>query len=115
MRIEVLTVPDCPNGLVIAKRLAEALAGIIPVRNVTVERRVIRTPEEAARGGMHGSPTILIDGRDPFAELGTAATLSCRLYWNDAGQRQGAPSVRQLRAAIAGAADPSTTSGGEPG
>ncbi|HET6192893.1 MAG TPA: hypothetical protein VFE59_38505, partial [Trebonia sp.] len=47
---------------------------------VSVEYRVVSTPEEAARYGMQGSPTILIDGRDPFAEPGAAASLSCRLY-----------------------------------
>jgi hypothetical protein len=105
MLIEILTVPDCPNGPAAEQRLAEAMAG----RNdVTVEHRVISTRAEAARHGMHGSPTILIDGRDPFAAPGTAASLSCRLYRDDTGRAQGAPSETQLRAALA-AAGPATT------
>ena len=48
------------------------LSGTHPVRGDPLR-------EEAARYGMQGSPTILIDGRDPFAEPGAAASLSCRL------------------------------------
>jgi hypothetical protein len=98
MRVEVLTVPDCPNGPVARRHLAEALAGRPGVR---VEYRVVSTPEEAARYGMQGSPTILIDGRDPFAEPGAAASLSCRLYRDADGRAQGAPSAGELREALA--------------
>ena len=101
MRVEVLTVPDCPNGLVARRHLAEVVAGQPGVR---VENRVVSTPEDAVRYGMHGSPTILIDGRDPFAEAGATASLSCRLYRDGDGRGQGAPSVGQLREALAAAA-----------
>jgi hypothetical protein len=70
---------------------------------VSVEHRVVSAPEEAERYGMHGSPTILIDGRDPFAEPGAEASLSCRLYRNADGRTQGVPSAGQLRAALAAA------------
>lgn len=100
MRVEVLTVPDCPNGPAVRRHLAEALAGR---PGVSVKHRVVSTSEEAARHGMHGSPTILIDGRDPFAEPGAAASLSCRLYRNAGGRAMGAPSAAQLREALAAA------------
>lgn len=100
MRAEVLTVPDCPNGPAARRNLAEALAGR---SGVDVRYRVVSTPDEAARYGMHGSPTILIDGRDPFAEPGTAPSLACRLYRDIDGQVQGAPSAGQLREALAAA------------
>jgi hypothetical protein len=100
MRVEVLTVPDCPNGPAAREHLAEAMAGR---RDVSVEHRVVSTPEEAVRYRMHGSPTILIDGRDPFAGPGTAAGLSCRLYRDGAGRVAGAPSAGQLRDALAAA------------
>jgi len=100
MRIEVLTVPGCPNGPLVEQRLAEALAGR---PDVTVERRVAGTAELAEEYGMHGSPTVLIDGRDPFAGPGTGASLSCRLYRDEQGRVQGAPGAGQLRAAIAAA------------
>jgi hypothetical protein len=49
---------------------------------------------------MTGSPTLLIDGHDPFAEPGSAASLSCRLYRDESGRIVGAPSVAQLRRAL---------------
>jgi predicted DsbA family dithiol-disulfide isomerase len=72
MRIEVLTVPECPNGPLVEQRLAEALAGRPDVR---VERRVAGTAAQAEEYGMRGSPTVLIDGRDPFAGPGDGASL----------------------------------------
>jgi hypothetical protein len=100
MRIEVLTVSECPNGPLVEQRLAEALVGRL---DVTVERRVAGTVELAEEYGMCGSPTVLIDGRDPFAEPGMSTSLSCRLYWDEQGRAQGAPSTRQLRVALAAA------------
>ena len=58
---------------------------------------------------MHGSPTILVDGTDPFAAPGEPASVSCRLYRDDNGQVESAPSASQLRQAIGAAA---TTVGG---
>lgn len=98
MRIEVLTVPECPNGPLVEQRLAEALAGR---PDVTVERRVAATAAQAGEYGMHGSPTVLIDGRDPFAGPGDGISLSCRLYRDEQGRVRGAPSTGQLRAALA--------------
>ena len=62
--------------------------------------QVISDEGEAARWGMHGSPTLLIDGADPFAERGQTPSMSCRLYRDENGQLSGAPSVGQLRQAI---------------
>ncbi|MFB9485329.1 alkylmercury lyase family protein [Streptomyces filamentosus] len=94
MRVEMLIVPDCPNGPVLKERLELALAGRT---DVELAERVVADPAEAERRGMHGSPTLLVDGRDPFAEPGTAATISCRLYAGADGRIGGAPSVEELR------------------
>jgi Thioredoxin domain len=94
VRIEVLTVPGCPNGPVLMQRLAAVLGGD---QGIPVVQRRVADPQEAARLGMHGSPTLLIDGRDPFAGPDTAPSLSCRLYLAPDGSRQGAPSVEDLR------------------
>ena len=101
MDLTVLAVPDCPNVMLLEERLAQVLEGR---RDVTVSRQVIADQDEAARRGMHGSPTILVDGIDPFAEPGQPASVSCRLYRDGGGQVDGAPSVSQLRQAIGGAA-----------
>lgn len=54
---------------------------------------------------MHGSPTLLIDGMDPFTQLGQPPGMSCRLYRDEDGRISGSPSVGQLRRAIEQARD----------
>jgi hypothetical protein len=54
-----------------------------------------------SRIGFSGSPTVLVDGRDPFAAGSARAGLTCRRYRTERGV-EGAPSVAQLRAVIAG-------------
>ena len=109
MRVLVLAVPDCPNARLLEECLAQVLEGR---RDVLVSRQVIDDEQEAARRGMHGSPTILVDGVDPFAGPGQPGTVSCRLYRDSEGRVDGAPSVSQLRqvlgepATAAGAAGP---------
>lgn len=94
MELVVLTVPDCPNGPVLEERLAEVLADR---PRVSVVRRVIGDDAGAARLEMHGSPTLLVDGVDPFAEPGVPASVSCRIYRGQDGRVEGAPSVAALR------------------
>lgn len=93
MRIEVLHVPDCPNLDRARDRLHEALrtAGI----SASTHQTEIDSPEAAARVGMRGSPTILVDGTDPFASATPEGSLSCRLYRTPEGV-EGAPAVAQL-------------------
>src|SRR5260370_22288995 len=102
MQVTVLALPGCPHLAVLDERLAEALDGLPAV---TVSRQVIATEDNAARSGMHGSPTILIDGIDPFAAPGQPASVSCRLYRGSDGRADGAPSVSQLRRALTTAAN----------
>jgi len=67
MHLTVLAVPGCPNVALLEEQLASVLDGR---PGVTVSRHVIAEEAEAASWGMHGSPTILINGADPFAEPG---------------------------------------------
>jgi predicted DsbA family dithiol-disulfide isomerase len=97
MELTVLAVPDCPNAPVLEHRLAEARAGR---PGVTVRRRVITDVAEAARWGMHGSPTLLVNGHDPFAAPGGAPAVACRLYRGQDGRLEGAPTVEALRQAL---------------
>ncbi|ANP57093.1 hypothetical protein J2Z21_003503 [Streptomyces griseochromogenes] len=98
MYVEMLTVPDCPNGPMLRERLTHALAGRT---DVELTEHVVDDQTEAERRGMHGSPTLLVDGRDPFAVPGTAASVSCRLYRGTDGRVGGAPSVEELRRVLA--------------
>jgi len=76
MHIELLHVADCPNLAVARERIDLALdrAGM----TATVREILIDSPEAAERAAMSGSPTVLVDGVDPFG--GAAASLACRLY-----------------------------------
>jgi hypothetical protein len=106
----LLAVPDCPNMTLLQERLAQVLEGR---DDVSVRHQVIASEDEAARRGMHGSPTILVDGTDPFAGPGQLASVSCRLYRDHDGHVDGAPSVSHLRQAIAEAA--TAADAGRPG
>jgi hypothetical protein len=97
LHLTVLAVPSCPNAELLEQRLTQVLAGRA---DVTVSRHEISDQDQAARMGMHGSPTLLIDGIDPFAQAGQHASVSCRLYRDHRGRSNGAPSVRQLLKAI---------------
>lgn len=95
MKLELLHVTDCPNVRPMLDRLAEATDLPVATREVTTEA-------EAARSGMNGSPTLLIDGIDPFASADQGASgISCRLYHDQERRIVPAPSVDQLRDAIA--------------
>jgi hypothetical protein len=94
MELTLLTVPACPNAAVFEERLSAALAGH---PGAVVRRREVADEQEAAEAGMHGSPTLLVDGVDPFAAPGQPPSLSCRLYRDTAGRADGAPPVDALR------------------
>ncbi|MEU4195690.1 alkylmercury lyase family protein [Kribbella sp. NPDC026611] len=55
---------------------------------------------------MTGSPTLLLNGTDPFATVTVAPSLSCRLYRGDQGQVVRIPSTDQLRTALTAATSP---------
>jgi hypothetical protein len=91
--ITLLHVADCPNLSLARDRVIEAAerAGL----DVRVEERLVHGLSDAAELGFPGSPTILVDGVDPFADTDLAPSMACRLYGTDEGV-QGAPSVEAL-------------------
>jgi hypothetical protein len=103
MRITVLSVPDCPNVAVLLERLKAAGAR----GDGAVDVVLVRNEEDAARWGMAGSPTLLLDGADPFADAAAAPVLGCRLYRDSDGVVSDAPSVEQLREVLAAVSGPS--------
>lgn len=92
MGITVLHVEDCPHLGVVRERLIEALDRL--GLSVTVDERAVVDPDEAAALGFRGSPTLLVDGRDPFPATDPPG-LACRLYPTPEGP-QGAPTVEAL-------------------
>lgn len=95
MKVELLYFDDCPNWKVAAERLDDVAGG----RGVTVERRQVTTPEEAEAARFRGSPTILIDGEDPFSSGDEPFGLACRMYQTPDGPA-GSPTTGQLEAAL---------------
>lgn len=107
MKLEVLHVPDCPN-------LPPLLQRLRAVTDLPITTRVITSDEDAARFGMAGSPTLLINGADPFAEsAGTGCGVSCRLYRDEQGRGVPAPSIEQLRDAVTNARQPAPAAPGQ--
>jgi hypothetical protein len=99
MDVTLLYFEDCPNWKVADERLS-ALAAERP--ELRVSRRLVDTPAEAVRTRFHGSPSIHVDGLDVFAAPDAEVGLSCRRYPTPDGY-EGAPTLEQLRAALAGA------------
>jgi hypothetical protein len=97
MRVELLYFDDCPNWETADRRLRS----VASTRGFEVEHHRVTTPEEAERGGFRGSPTILIDGRDPFGDEGEPFGLACRIYDTPDGPA-GSPTEDQLRSVLDG-------------
>ena len=94
MRVELLYFDGCPNWSVADARLSEALRAAHH-QDATVEYRQVETVEEAERVGFVGSPTIRIDGVDPFVTGTERVGLACRVYATPSGLR-GSPTTAQL-------------------
>lgn len=104
MDVRLLVVPGCPHEGPAAELLARALAEVGRA-DVPVLRVVVRSPEQAERLGFTGSPTVLVDGVDPFATAGQPPGLTCRLYRTAQGVR-GTPDPAALRQALDRTAKP---------
>lgn len=88
---------DCPNWRAVDDHLR---ALVREFTDVVVTRHLVDTPEEADRVGFRGSPTILVDGVDPFVtESDPVGGLSCRIYETPDGPA-GSPTLEQLRRVI---------------
>lgn len=98
MNITLRYFEGCPHWQTVHDRLREAIraedmADVQPV----LER--VETAGEAERLRFIGSPTILVDGRDPFAGAEAAFGLTCRVYQTPEGLA-GSPTLDQLRAVL---------------
>ena len=93
-KVTLLFFADCPNWRAVDRQLRE-LADELGFELV---HHKIAGPEEAEREEFAGSPTVLIDDRDPFPSDGPSGW-TCRRYATDHGP-QGAPPADGLRAAL---------------
>lgn len=93
MDIALLYFDGCPNW----KLADERLAAIAAERSgATVTRHLVETVDEAERLGFRGSPSILVNGVDVFADDDDGVGLSCRVYRTPDGLA-GAPTLEQLQ------------------
>lgn len=98
MKVELLYFDGCPNWTVADERLAKALQ-VVGRDDVTVTRRRVETADEAAAVSFTGSPTVLVDGRDPFATGDEQVGLACRVYSTPQGLG-GSPTLEQFVEAL---------------
>ena len=97
MEVSLLTFDGCPNHHTTMTLLETLLdetgwSGTIQLVNVD-------SPEKAEELDFRGSPTVLLDGVDPFLDQGATVGLSCRIYATGS-EYQGTPPEQELRAAI---------------
>ena len=97
MDVQLLYFDGCPNHTEALDNLQRLLteAGW----QGAVEQVNVASTEAAERLEFRGSPTVLLDGVDPFLDPNAPVGLSCRVYRSDEGF-QGTPPVADLRNAI---------------
>lgn len=111
MKITIQYFDGCPHWKLADERVRHVLRGL-PRRDVKLEYELIDSPEAAARARFRGSPTILIDGQDPFAGAGARSlgfpaaftrrrrkrrALRARLSWRGCWPRLEGPTPRRRR------------------
>ena len=89
MEVTIQYFDGCPNWQ--AARAAVVRAA--PGARVTLQ--LVESDDDAHRVGFRGSPTILVDGVDPWANPDAPVGLACRVFRTERGLA-GLPSERQL-------------------
>ena len=97
MDVTLLYFDGCPSWQLADERL-RTLANEF---GFELTYREVENPETAEQLGFRGSPTVLIDGCDVFAEGHEPVGLSCRIYQTPQGPA-GSPTLEQLREVLAG-------------
>jgi len=111
MKVELLVVPDCPNESPMAELLRTALRDV-GLDGVSVKRTLVSSQEQAERRHFTGSPTVLVDGIDPFPTAGPPS-MACRIYLHTDGP-SGLPELGALRRALKQAAARNLPTAGKP-
>ena len=100
MQLTIRYLDGCPNWEVARERLDQALE-VLGRGNQSVDLERVESDEDAQRLRFRGSPTIIINGVDPFSAEDAPVGLSCRVYMTETGL-EGAPSLEQLLRALGG-------------
>ncbi len=96
VRVELLVVEGCPNeapARALLKTVLDEFGLGSPIKTT-----IVRSQADAERLAFVGSPTLLVNGADPFAG-GTVPALACRVYPTSTGSA-GLPSIAELRKAF---------------
>jgi hypothetical protein len=102
--VSLLYFDGCPHWRLADERLREALDRVGQPDEL-IEYLTVTTPEQAHALRFRGSPTVLVNGQDPFLDRAAPVGLSCRLYRTGDGV-DGSPTVDQLVEALARATAP---------
>jgi hypothetical protein len=104
MNVQLLHFTACPHWRTVHARLTEALtrAGL---PGQPVELVEVGNDEDAEALLFPGSPTVRLDGNDPFPHADGAHGLTCRVYRTPDGLA-GSPTVEQLTEALVAARGP---------
>ena len=89
MKITIQYFEGCANW----RAARAAVVKAAPEALVTLQ--VVETDDDARRAGFRGSPTILVDGVDPWADPDAPVGLACRVFRTERGLA-GLPSETQL-------------------
>lgn len=93
--VQLLHVDDCPSW----RRCADLLDELAAQLGFTWSAILVDTPEAAQALGFHGSPTVHINGSDPFADAQSPVGLTCRIYRTSSGAST-VPDPALLRSAL---------------
>lgn len=99
--VTLLYFDDCPHWRETHARVLQALHDTgAPEGALTL--RLVESDEEARELAFRGSPTVLVNGEDPFADGSAPTGMSCRMYPTPRGLT-GVPPVDELAAVLRGA------------
>ena len=95
--VTIQYVEGCPHW----KPTYSAVAGILEETGVSAVLRTQRVDslEDAMEYEFRGSPTVLIDGEDPFLDPQAPVALGCRFYSTPEGS-SGVPPTGPIRQAL---------------
>ena len=99
MEVVIQYVEGCPHF----EQTYQMVSSILETNQLqgVLRTTLVSSVAQADELGFVGSPTVLIDGADPFSVASARIGLACHLYGSGA-DRSGVPPVDQLEAALRG-------------